>query len=146
MKDRLSKFITSEGLSPSMLADKLGIQRSGISHITSGRNYPSFDFIQKLLVHFPKLNAEWLILGQGSMYKPTDQNISELFTSSELVENTPATPIIPKIPENLSSVEGSQKKYPAKAPEILPPEEPKKTIEKVMVLYSDKTFVTYFPE
>jgi len=146
MKDRLSKFLTSEGLSPSLLADKLGIQRSGISHIKSGRNYPSFDFIQKLLIHFPKLNAEWLILGQGSMYKTVTTDVPDMFTSSAPVDKTSVSPVIPETPQNLSSVEGNQKKIPDREPEIMPPAEPKKTIEKMMVLYSDKTFVTYFPE
>ena len=72
MKDRLSKIISAEGLTPSTLADEIGVQRSGISHILSGRNYPSFDFMQKLLERFPKLNIEWLISGKGSMYKSNE--------------------------------------------------------------------------
>jgi transcriptional regulator with XRE-family HTH domain len=146
MKDRLLKFLTSEGFSPSMLADKLGIQRSGISHITSGRNYPSFDFIQKLLIHFPKLNAEWLILGQGPMYKVVIPDDSELFKSSKPVGKTPVSPTIPEKPKDLSSIEADKKKQPDIEPEKLPPAEPKKTIEKMVVLYTDKTFGTYFPE
>jgi len=149
MKERLSKIIASEGLTPALLADKMGIQRSGISHILSGRNYPSFDFLQKLLIHFPKLNADWLILGQGSMYKTTDADIPDFYPSSEVsepVEKTQISPTIPEKHQNLSSVEGSQKKLPEPDPEILPPAKPKKRIEKMMVLYSDKTFETYFPE
>ena len=146
MKDRLSKFLTSEGLSPSMLADRLGIQRSGISHITSGRNYPSFDFIQKLLIHFPKLNAEWLILGEGSMYKTVIIDVPDIFRPSVPDKDTPASPTLLGKPPDLSSVEGNKKKQPDIKPEIMPPAEVKKTIEKMVVMYTDKTFVTYFPE
>ena len=146
MKDRLSKILASEGLTPSLLADKLGIQRSGISHIMSGRNYPSFDFLQKILVNFPKLNAEWLILGQGTMYKTTVTNLSDLFTSSEPVTPPPVSPTVSEKPQKLSSVEAGKNKLPDIEPEKMPPAEPKKTIEKIMVLYSDKTFTTYFPE
>jgi len=146
MKDRLSNFLISEGLSPSMFADRLGIQRSGISHITSGRNNPSFDFIQKLLIQFPKLNPEWLILGQGSMYKTGIPDVQDLFTSSHPVEKSPVSPTVPEKPQDLSSVEVNKKKHPDIEPEKMPPAESKKTIEKIVVLYTDKTFVTYFPE
>ena len=147
MKERLLKIITAEGLSPALLADKIGVQRSGISHILSGRNNPRMDFFQKLLTHFPKLNAEWLILGQGTMYTQTDSH--DLFASaepSETVKNTQHTPIIPDMPQNLSSAEGNPKKNLDRTPEILPSAEPKKTIEKIVVFHTDKTFAVYFPE
>ena len=140
MKERLLKFITSEGLTPSLLADEIGVQRSGISHILSGRNYPSFDFLQKLLERFPKLNAEWFILGQGSMYKQTVADVSDLFTLPEKTTNSP-TP--PEKFNNLSSGEDNPKKLPEVELEI---SHPAKTIEKIVILYTDKTFVTYFPE
>ena len=124
----------------------MGVQRSGISHILSGRNYPSFDFLQKLLENFPRLNAEWLILGQGSMYKSTATDIPDVLTSPAVEEKTSVAPIEYETPKNLSSGEDRQKKHPDTKPEILPPAEPQKTIEKMMVLYSDKTFVTYYPE
>ena len=149
MKERLSKIITAEGLTPALLADKMGIQRSGISHILSGRNYPSFDFLQRLLIQFPKLNADWLILGQGSMYKTTDADIPDIFLPSELpkpVEKTQISPTIPEKPQNLSFADGNQKKLSDTAPEISPPPTPGKIIEKIFVFYNDKTFATYFPE
>ena len=129
-----------------MLADKMGVQRSGISHILSGRNYPSFDFLQKLLENFSRLNAEWLILGQGSMYKSTVADRSELFEAPAPEVKTPVAPIVPETSQNLSSVESPQKTIPEDMPKISPPAEHQKTIEKMMVLYTDKTFVTYFPE
>ena len=69
MNDRLQRFLELEQLSPSRFADILGVQRSGMSHILSGRNKPSFDFIRKMILKFPTLNAEWLITGKGKVYK-----------------------------------------------------------------------------
>jgi transcriptional regulator with XRE-family HTH domain len=146
MKERLLKIISSEGITPSLLADELGVQRSGISHILSGRNYPSFDFMQKLLERFPKLNAEWLILGHGSMYKPAVVDLPNLFSQPAAVEKKQVSPTLPDKQPILSPVEDLQKKLPDAEPVKLPSVETKKTIEKVMVLYTDKTFVTYFPE
>lgn len=146
MKDRLLKIITAEGLTPSLLADELGVQRSGISHILSGRNYPSFDFLQRLLVRFPKLNAEWLILGQGSIYKSTVTDVPDLYATSVPIEKTPILPATPKETQNSSSGEDAQKGTVVGEPEILPPTVSQKTIEKMIMLYSDKTFATYNPE
>src|SRR5574344_836187 len=81
MKSRLQQFLEVEQLSPAKLADIIGIQRSGLSHILSGRNKPGFDFIQKLLIKFPALNAEWLITGRGKIYKESpDRSITEKST------------------------------------------------------------------
>ena len=146
MKERLLKIITSEGLTPSLLADELGVQRSGISHILSGRNYPSFDFLQKLLARFPKLNAEWFILGEGSMYKSSVASLPDLFAQPAPVAKTTDSPIITEKSQNLSSGEEHQQKQPELKPEILASTEQKKIIEKMVVLYTDKTFTTYYPE
>ena len=69
MEERLKLFLAMEGLSPSQFADKLGVQRSGVSHLLSGRNKPSFEFINKMLVAYPKLNPDWLIMGIGKAYR-----------------------------------------------------------------------------
>ena len=67
MHTRLKNWMESEGLKPSRLADNIGVNRATISHILSGRNKPSIDFLQKLLSAYPNLNANWLITGIGYM-------------------------------------------------------------------------------
>ena len=69
MHDRLKQFLTMEGLSPARFAEVMGIQRSGISHLLSGRNKPSFEFLEKMMTAYPDINYEWLILGKGRPYK-----------------------------------------------------------------------------
>ena len=69
MKERILKLITHLGYTATKFADEMGVERSGISHILSGRNQPSYDFIVKILNILPDLDAEWLILGKGSMLK-----------------------------------------------------------------------------
>ena len=50
-------------LTASAFADEIGVQRSSMSHILSGRNKPSLELIQKVLSRFPKVSADWLIAG-----------------------------------------------------------------------------------
>lgn len=69
MKEQIVKLMEAEGLTPAKFADEIGVQRSSISHIISGRNKPSYDFILKILNRFTGLNSEWLLTGRGSMIK-----------------------------------------------------------------------------
>ena len=76
MKERLVQLLDLEQLTPSKFADIIGVQRSSVSHVVSGRNKPSFDFLQKTLKAFPGLNAEWLILGEGTMYEQMGRGVA----------------------------------------------------------------------
>ncbi|MEI6274656.1 MAG: helix-turn-helix transcriptional regulator [Prolixibacteraceae bacterium] len=67
MKDRIVKFLESEKISPAEFADKIGVQRSSMSHILNGRNFPSAAFIQKMLQAYPLVNPRWLMIGEGTM-------------------------------------------------------------------------------
>lgn len=69
LKERISKVISYSELTHSEFADEIEVQRSSISHITSGRNKPSLDFLMKIKNRFPELEWEWLIEGEGEMLK-----------------------------------------------------------------------------
>lgn len=69
MKERVHQILESKSISASKLAEILDVQASGISHILSGRNKPSLDFIVKLLNSFPDISPDWFILGDGVMYR-----------------------------------------------------------------------------
>ena len=69
MKDRIAKIIKSRGLTSAKFAEEIGVQASGISHILSGRNNPSTELILKILKRFPEISSDWLLLGEGPMYR-----------------------------------------------------------------------------
>ena len=66
---RLKKIMDFHQLSASMFADKVGVQRSSISHILSGRNKPSLDFILKVTTEFKDVDMYWLLNGIGTFPK-----------------------------------------------------------------------------
>ena len=74
MHKRLKNWMESEGLRSSQLADNIGVNRATISHILSGRNKPSINFLQKLLSNYPELNVNWLITGIGFMQTKKQEN------------------------------------------------------------------------
>ena len=84
MHSRLKKWMESEGLKPSALADYIGVNRATISHILSGRNKQSIDFFHKLLNTYPDLNSNWLITGTGCM--STKNETQDVKVSKKLVK------------------------------------------------------------
>lgn len=69
MKDRIIEFLRAENKSSAQFAAEIGVQPSGISHILSGRNNPSLDFVLRMLEKYKYLSTEWLLFGKGKMFK-----------------------------------------------------------------------------
>jgi transcriptional regulator with XRE-family HTH domain len=139
MKDRILKFIQKEGISPAHFADEIGVQRSSVSHILSGRNNPSFDFIQKILQRYHSVNSEWLIMGVGEMYKKVEKLIT-IVPETKVKENPP-------VQRNLFSDTASVR---SESPPVYGSDKviqvaENKSIEKIILFYSDKTFVEFKP-
>ncbi|MFY0604333.1 MAG: helix-turn-helix transcriptional regulator [Flavobacteriaceae bacterium] len=67
--DRIKKILEYYELTASLFADRIGVQRSSISHILSGRNKPSLDFILKITGEFPDVDIYWLLNGKGTFPK-----------------------------------------------------------------------------
>src|SRR5690606_13043970 len=91
---RLEKVLEYYGLSASAFADSIGVQRSSISHLLSGRNNPSLDFVLKILNQYPEVELYWLLNGKGSFPTQTTQN-SNSQTALELGEMQNTESIIP---------------------------------------------------
>jgi transcriptional regulator with XRE-family HTH domain len=64
-KERLEKILSHYEITASAFADAIGVQRSSISHLLSGRNKPSLDFVLKVVREFPEVNLYWLLNGKG---------------------------------------------------------------------------------
>ncbi len=146
MKDRIVKFIDSEKLSAAEFADKIGVQRSNVSHVLNGRNNPGFGFIQKVLESFPSINSRWLITGEGDMYlnkKAVSESSQPSLFSTTIEVEPEVSPIDLKEPlinhksmintKNISTI-----------PEVLPSDNSKKIV-KVLIFYSDHTFEDFRP-
>ena len=77
---RLQRVMEYYQISASGFADKIGVQRSSISHILSGRNKPSLEFIMKVLSSFPEVDLYWLLNGKGNF---PNQDKNEISNSNE---------------------------------------------------------------
>ncbi|WP_299362345.1 helix-turn-helix transcriptional regulator [Winogradskyella sp.] len=112
---RLKKIIDFYDETASSFAEKVGVQRSSISHILSGRNKPSLDFVMKILHAYPDVELYWLLNGKGSFPK----------------SNNLPNPMPPKLefPKEVSNE----------------PVQTDSEIEKIVIFYKDGTFKSYNP-
>lgn len=151
-------LMKNEGLKSSQLAEMLGINPAGISHILAGRNKPGFDLLQKILRRFPTISPDWLLLDQGPMYRNEDGGSR---SNPELLHDTGSTGIdnglfgqintrtandLPSDPE-FHAVHADQN---GKAPDAYASIDralgrPDVIVERVIVFYSDRTCESYTP-
>jgi len=166
MRKRLQELMDKEGISPARFAELVGVQRSSVSHILSGRNNPSLEFIQKILSAFPEISSDWLISGIGSIYRTSNQGESVQFSSEKKkVTIQPATDLFSALnEEDLPTYKTSEevKTKPGKAShqiidkpiEVYTSQEDKaiaplsesKKIHQIVVFYTDDTFKVYHPD
>ena len=59
--ERIQKLMEEQQLNASAFAEKIGVQRSSISHLLSGRNKPSLDLLAKIESNFEEVSFEWLL-------------------------------------------------------------------------------------
>lgn len=142
---RLEIILDYYNLNASSFADKIGVQRSSLSHLLSGRNKPSLDFILKILDVFPDIDLYWILNGRGSF--PTNANTEK---SAETIskQNTPTPFDSEIIPEdvfskiqnaNLSSSVENNKATSKTIIETASSGE----IEKIVLFYKNGTFKVY---
>ena len=75
MNTRLKQFLAAENISQSQFADTIKVVRASVSHVLSGRNNPSYEFMRAIMLSYPHLNMEWLMLGKGKMYKDASTTV-----------------------------------------------------------------------
>jgi transcriptional regulator with XRE-family HTH domain len=175
MLERINLILKSRNLNAAQFADEIGVQRSSVSHILTGRNNASLDFLLKVLTRYPEIDTDWLLTGKGVMVR-SSSSCSKNISEAKMNETTHATsiPSIMDIPVDLfrqptvirEEIKGKDIDKDEKITEIdnqnqlfikkeeqqkMPDEIVNKTIsarqiDRIVIFYSDKTFTDYKPE
>ena len=128
--ERLHKIMEYHDLSAASFADKIDVGRSSISHLLSGRNKPSLDFVMKIVNAFPDVELYWLLNGKGS------------FPKNEEIKKEPA---VQKAPARSPQADLFQTQEES-SPEVLkefPVSNSKKPISRIVIFYKDGTFEAF---
>jgi transcriptional regulator with XRE-family HTH domain len=150
---RLEIILEYYSLSASAFADRISVQRSSLSHLLSGRNKPSLDFILKIVEEFPEVDLYWILNGKGAfpkseikiqekiIYVPTPpneevkkkldiKNESDLFSQNIIEENTA---VKNNLEEKISNTQNiAQTKNSS-------------NIERIVIFYANGSFKEYLP-
>jgi transcriptional regulator with XRE-family HTH domain len=144
IKDRIIEFLRAENISSANFAQEIGVQPSGISHIISGRNKPSLDFIVKMLNRYPLLSTEWLLFGKGKMLK---EGIPGDLFSGDMNSNEPETQINDILEVSGtgdgSSLTGNQ--IDSEANTNSSASAGGRKTDRIVIFYNDNTYKEYFP-
>jgi len=121
LTQRMLEFIEASGMSKSEFADAIGLNRSILSHILSGRNKPSLAIVEKMAMTFESLDLYWLLLGTQR-------------------ESRIALP--PPDPQEMAT---SKDQPSVQAPLLKPESEATFSSETLLVLHTDGTYLRYTP-
>ncbi|HLW15306.1 MAG TPA: helix-turn-helix transcriptional regulator [Flavobacteriaceae bacterium] len=135
---RLKQLMDYYDLSASAFSDEIDFNRSTISHILSGRNKPSLDFVMKVLHRFPEVTISWFLYGKGdfpSSLESREKEEKKVIQTKEaetrsVSQSKEKTPSISVLQENLSSRAEDNK-------------DSEKRIKRIVIFYSDFSFETY---
>ncbi|MBQ4819137.1 helix-turn-helix transcriptional regulator [Aquimarina sp. MMG016] len=148
---RIQKIMDFYNVSASSFADYMGVGRSSISHILSGRNRPSLDFVMKIVDAYTDVELDWLLYGKGVFPKSENKPLTQ-----ETVQSTPTTPASEPLPPTqqteqdlfsttITETEVSKTQGPLQ-------ENTKRSItgenkiDRVLIFYTDGTFDEYSPK
>lgn len=150
MKEKLEFIRQKEQMNASELAKKLGVEASAISHIKSGRNKPSFDFVVKILAAFPHINPDWLLLDRGPYSRADVSDTVPLAdVAADVVREDISSPAgevsLFDAAENIAFSQGVQSAQNCEELNFPLPQRSGKIVERIIVLYSDKSFESYNP-
>ena len=144
---RLEIILDYYNLSASAFADKINVQRSSLSHLLSGRNKPSLDFIIKVIEVFPEVDLYWILNGKGNF--PKSENV--VSTVLETEKKTPSQPIVENTNSELDLFSTVEKRITSTLSESNPAESIKtennsdEEIERIVVFFKNGTFKNYKP-
>lgn len=122
---RLHKIMEHHDLSAASFADKIDVGRSSISHLLSGRNKPSLDFVMKIINAFPDVELYWLLNGKGSFPEKSEAK----------------TPSVPS--DRVSSKPQDLFDTPNQIPTSRPSVGKGRKIRRIVLFYEDGTFEAF---
>ena len=173
MIDRIKQIMEYYNITPASLAEQIGINRSSLTHLFSGRNQPSLDLAKKILHCYPEIKTEWLIMGMGEMMRSDEEKelTIKLQTEKKQQDEEDTEPdLFSTPPPSISSTHGESHKQnqqgvstqisnsreveqeePVKViqtphNEIILPLPDDSSVTKIVFFYSGSSFEVFYPK
>ena len=142
IKDRLSHIIRAKNLTATQFAEMMQIQPSNVSHLLSGRNKPSLDFLIKLKDIFPEYSFDWIILGKKPI--TINERSSSVVAKDDLFEPIEMFDTIEEEYQNRTDTVVMDSVIDAVMPKTSVEDSGlSKNIKQIIYVYEDRTFEIY---
>ena len=135
---RLEIILEYYSLNASSFADKIGVQRSSMSHLLSGRNKPSLDFILKIIDFFPDVDLYWILNGKGTF--PKTVAIEKISNDITAIDTSTSIDLFTPILDSHEPIVDQSKFKQMIRPDV---NENKDEIDKIVFFYKNGTFKIY---
>lgn len=141
IKDRIAHIIRSKNLTATQFAEMMQIQPSNVSHLLSGRNKPSLDFLIKLKDIFPEYSFDWIILGK----KPITMSERQQSVKEEMLHDNVQFAAIESSALKIGNLMGTTEETDRNSiDEIVETKiEQSKQVKQIVYIYDDNTFEIY---
>ena len=131
---RLQKILEFYGVTATAFSERIDFNRSTISHLLSGRNKPSLEFVMKVLHEFPEVELYWFLNGTGNFpslptsekQKTVSEQLLQMSETDDKVENR--------------DLPAEKLRQPPKNAE---PAKNASEIERIIIFYKDGSFKAY---
>ncbi|MBP2831960.1 helix-turn-helix transcriptional regulator [Aquimarina sp. U1-2] len=143
---RIQKVMDFYALSASSFADHMGVGRSSISHILSGRNKPSLDFVMKIIETYTDVDLEWLLYGRGAFPQSTTTSKKNEIKNSLHTEVEKASSLSTSKDHDLfsqSTTSQEEENISSIASALSSETKAISTIDRIVIFYADGTFTSY---
>ena len=152
MKDRIIKIMDESGLSASKFAEKIGVPRSGLSHVLSGRNKPSLDYVIKLINAFPEVDVNWLLNGvkSTSNFENKEADLEAVFETNQATQINDSLNKLNKqmggqADKMIDSITNVSSKKQESRPKTEIRDVNSRKVERIVFFYEDGSFKEYTP-
>lgn len=157
MINRINLVLQAKNITARQFAEEIGIQPSGMSHILSGRNNPSLEFIKRVITRYPEISMDWLVNGTGEMMRSANRATTSPtpstnpYTSAETNANDLFSQPEEEFEQENNNIanEPEQQEYTPTSmmPKEIPPAKDHhgRAIKRIILFYDDNTFESYEP-
>ena len=162
MKDRIRQIMESQHMTQQVFADFIGTTPATLSGIFNDRTRPTINIVESIKKKIPDISLEWLMFGQGAMYKEGHQQAPDLFgpqptaaDDSQQPSSSPSVPPLSLSPGqqtarttheptlNLEGVKATLTNVVREELKIL--DKPKRHVSEIRIYYDDGSYESFLP-
>ena len=155
MKDRIRQLMESQHMTQQTFSDFIGISSASLSSIFTGRTKPTLNTVEAIRSKFTKINLDWLMYGQGPMFKGQEADAAPAKSGMGTVHSAGSegaldfsSPTAPSHQDEVLSTMFSMEQSPRNPvrTEVKYIDKPQRRITEIRIFFDDQTWESFVPK